>query len=144
MPHIPDSVQNYYTQIRQIDAAGILDLCLIAVLIFVLLSWLKGTSGMSLVRGAAFIAVGAIVLGTVFNLTVVNWLLRNSPVAAAVAVPIVFQPEIRRALERVGRTRVAARRGPRAGDAVLTALAEACGGRDTSMERARVRSWALS
>lgn len=128
MPRPPESVSTFLDTLQRLNAAGVVDIVLIAALIFGVLLWLKGTSGMSLVRGAAFIIIAGIVLGTLLNLTVVTWVLRNSVPALLVAVPIVFQPEIRRALERVGRTRVAARRNRRASEPVLTALAEACNG----------------
>jgi len=128
MPRPPESVSTFLDTLQRLNAAGVVDIVLIAGLIFGVLLWLKGTSGMSLVRGAAFIIIAGIVLGTLLNLTVVTWVLRNSVPALLVAVPIVFQPEIRRALERVGRTRVATRRNRRASEPVLAALAEACNG----------------
>jgi diadenylate cyclase len=126
MPQAPESLKTFFDTLHRMDAVSVVDILLIAVVIFVALLWLKGSSGMSLVRGAAVFIVAGIVLGSLLNLTVVNWLLRNSVPALLVAVPIVFQPEIRRALERVGRTRVAARRSRRASAPMLAALNEAC------------------
>jgi len=125
MPQPPESVRIFFDTLQRIDAASVLDILLIALLIYAVLVWLKGTSGMSLVRGAAFIIVAGLALASLLNLTVVSWLLRNSALPVLVVVPIVFQPEIRRALERVGRTRVAPRRNRRASEPVLTALSEA-------------------
>src|SRR3972149_5328712 len=59
---------------------------------------------MSLLRGITMVIVGAAILASVLNLTVLDWLLRNSFPALLIAIPIIFQPEIRRFLERVGRT----------------------------------------
>ncbi len=45
----------------------------------------------------------ALILARVFDLVVLNFLIRNSFIGLLIALPVVFQPEIRRALERVGR-----------------------------------------
>src|SRR5436305_3387647 len=125
MPQLPDSLRTFFDTLRRIDAASALDILLIAALIYAVLIWLKGSTGMSLVKGAAVVIITGLVLGSLLNLTTVTWLLRNSVPALLVAVPIVFQPELRRALERLGRTRVATRRGLRASDVTLGVLVEA-------------------
>ena len=59
---------------------------------------------MSLLRGIIIVIIGAVILTEALNLTVLSWLLRNSFPALLIAIPIIFQSEIRRFLERVGRT----------------------------------------
>ncbi len=125
MPQPPESVRTFLDTLHRIDLASAVDILLIALLIYALLLWLKGTTGMSLVKGAGIMIVAGLLLGSFLNLTVVNWLLRNSVPALLVAVPIVFQPEIRRALERVGRARMAARRHRRTSERLLVTLAQA-------------------
>lgn len=125
MPQAPESFRTFLDTLRRVNFASAVDIALIAVLIFAILLWLKGSSGMSLVKGAALIVVTGVVLGSLLDLTVVNWLLRNSVPALLVAVPIVFQPEIRRALDRLGRTRVATRRAQRASERVIETLCSA-------------------
>jgi len=125
MPQPPESVKTFIDTLLRIDPVSAIDILLIAAIIYAVLVWLKGSTGMSLVRGAAFVILVGLVAGSLLSLTVVNWLLRNSVPALLVAVPIVFQPEIRRALERLGRTRVASRRSRRASDVVLGALVQA-------------------
>jgi diadenylate cyclase len=44
-------------------------------------------------------------LGRLFNLVLLNWILKNLMTALIVAIPIVFQPELRTALEKLGRTK---------------------------------------
>jgi len=125
MPQPPESVKTFFDTLLRIDPVSAIDILLIAAIIYAVLVWLKGSTGMSLVRGSAIVILVGLVVGSLLNLTVVNWLLRNSVPALLVAVPIVFQPEIRRALERLGRTRVASRRSRRASDVVLGALVQA-------------------
>ena len=85
-------------------AASVVDILALATLIYVALLLLKDTTAMSLLRGIAIVVVGAVILVQVLDLTVLRFVLRNSLPALIIAVPIIFQPEIRRFLERVGRT----------------------------------------
>jgi diadenylate cyclase len=84
--------------------ASVIDIISIAVVIYLALLLLKGTTAMSLLRGILIVVIGAVILTEALNLTVLSWLLRNSFPALLIAIPIVFQSEIRRFLERVGRT----------------------------------------
>jgi diadenylate cyclase len=84
--------------------ASVIDVIAIAVIIYLALLLLKGTTAMSLLRGIIIVVIGAIILTQALNLTVLSWLLRNSFPALLIAIPIIFQSEIRRFLERVGRT----------------------------------------
>jgi len=86
------------------EAASVVDIFPLSVLIYLALLLLKGTPAMSLLRGIVMVLVGAVILASVLDLTVLDWLLRNSFPAVLIAIPIIFQPEIRRFLERVGRT----------------------------------------
>lgn len=92
----------------RVDFRSVLDILLVAGVIYSLLLMLRGTTAMSLLRGIAFVVLAAVVLGYFLQLTVVSWLLRNSLIVFGVAIPVIFQPEIRRALERVGRTNLIA------------------------------------
>jgi uncharacterized protein (TIGR00159 family) len=117
---LPD-LQPFAETFQRIGVRDVLDIALIAAIICWLLVWLRGTSAMSLLRGVAIVAALAILLGNLFDLTVVNWLLRNSLIPLLIAIPIIFQPEIRRALERVGRTGIRTWRG-RVSDEGLNAV----------------------
>jgi diadenylate cyclase len=85
-------------------AASVIDVFAIAVIIYLSLLVLKDTTAMSLLRGIIIVVIGAVVLTTALDLTVLRWLLRNSFPAILLLIPIIFQSEIRRFLERVGRT----------------------------------------
>jgi diadenylate cyclase len=124
-----DALQTAFDILRRIDSRDALDILLVAGVIYWLLRWLRGTSAMSLLRGIAIVAAVWLVLGNLFNLTVVNWLLRNSLTALLIAMPIIFQPELRRALERVGRTGMRSwrGRGPEHGlNSAVVAVARQC------------------
>jgi len=94
--------------LQRLDAAAVLDILLIALFIFALLMALRGTTAMTLLRGGVVIVSLLFLLGRVLELSVVNFLLRNSLAGLVLGVIVIFQPEIRRALERAGRTSVRA------------------------------------
>jgi diadenylate cyclase len=84
--------------------ASVIDILSIAVLIYLGLLLIKGTTAMSLLRGIVIVAVGAVIAAQLLELTVLDWIIRYSLPALIIAIPIIFQSEIRRFLERVGRT----------------------------------------
>ncbi len=100
-----DDIQNEIEDILdRIDAIDVLDVLLIAFIIYGVFLLLRGTAAIALLRGAALILVGVVFLARVLDLEVLDFLIRHSLTGLIIAVPIIFQPEIRRALERIGRT----------------------------------------
>ncbi len=88
----------------RLGPGSVVDILLIALLFYWVLLLLRGTTAMTLLRGVAFLLIAAVVLARIFDLRVLNFIIRNSFIGVLIAVPIIFQPEIRRALERLGRT----------------------------------------
>lgn len=82
---------------------NLLDIALVAVVFYGLLRLFRGTQAVQLVRGILVIALFIVIIWQT-DLTAFNWLLRNSTPALLFALPVIFQPELRRALERVGRS----------------------------------------
>lgn len=97
-------VDHYQEVLRQFRVSSAFDVLLIAVLIFSALRLLSGTRAMTQFRGALAIILLAVLLGRIFELTVVNFLVEHSLTAILIGGLILFQPEIRRGLDRVGRT----------------------------------------
>lgn len=122
MSEVLDGVKD---TLRELDARSVFDILLIATIFYWVLLLLRGTTAMTLLRGFAFLLIAAFVLARVFDLLVLNFLLRNSLIGLAVAIPIVFQPEIRRALERLGRAGVGAWLGRPGYDVTINAVIEA-------------------
>lgn len=80
-----------------------LEVAIIAAVIFWLLRLLRGTTAMTVVRGISFVVVAIVILSRVLDSVVLDWLVNNALTVVVILVLIVFQPEFRRALERVGR-----------------------------------------
>lgn len=92
--------------LHRLNGSAVLDILLIAAIIWALLMALRGTTAMTLLRGGVAIVCILFLLGQVLNLSVVNFVMRNSLPGLVLGVIVIFQPEIRRALERAGRTSV--------------------------------------
>jgi uncharacterized protein (TIGR00159 family) len=97
-------VQAVWATIARIDLRAALDILIVALVIYWVLLLLRGTTAMTVLRGIAILFLGGFLLSSVFQLTVLSWILRNALTALLVAIPILFAPELRRALERIGRT----------------------------------------
>ncbi len=84
---------------------AVVDVVLIAYIIYRIILLIRGTRAIHLVQGLLIFLVATVVSGW-FNLSAINWLLEQAQLSLLVAIPIVFQPELRRALEHVGRGRL--------------------------------------
>jgi len=82
--------------------ANVIDLLIVGVIIYFLLNLIKGTRAVQLIKGLVLIFVAS-VISQLLNLNTVHWFLRSVLTMLIVALPIVFHPELRRALEQVGR-----------------------------------------
>ncbi len=85
------------------DLRSLVDIAIVTTILYWLLSLISGTSAATLVRGILVLLAAGFVLSNLLNLTMLGWLLRNAIPALLVAVPILFAPELRRALEQLGR-----------------------------------------
>jgi diadenylate cyclase len=83
----------------------ILDISIVAYIVYKLFSLIRGTRAVPLINGL-FTLIIAYLIAKQLDLYTIQWILENSFVAASVALPIIFQPELRRALEHLGRGRL--------------------------------------
>jgi diadenylate cyclase len=82
-----------------------LDVGIVAIIIYGFLTLFRGTSAFSVLYGIAFLLGALLVVRSLPRLVMLNWLLTNTLPVLYVALLIVFQPELRRAMERIGRIR---------------------------------------
>ncbi len=88
---------------KPIGVIDVIQVLLLAFLVYKLILWMKNTRSYTLLRGIVFI-IAFVVLANVFNMEVIVWLLQNVGVVAITAIIIIFQPELRRMLERMGQS----------------------------------------
>ena len=88
---------------QRLNWLSILDILLVTCIFFLVLFSLRDTQAMVLLRGVIFLVVALVLLTTLVELPAFSWLVRNSLPALLLSIPVIFAPEIRRALERLGR-----------------------------------------
>lgn len=89
--------------LTQVSWGAIVDVVSVTLIIYGLLMLIQGTRADQILIGIA-VLIGLSVLVRILRLEVLGWLLQLALPALLVAIPIIFQPELRRLLEQLGRT----------------------------------------
>lgn len=92
--------------VQRLTWLDVIDILLVALTFFWVFYTLRGTRAMPLVRGIAALLIVMALLNRLVQLRAFSWLLRQILPALLVAIPVVFQPELRRALEHLGRGQI--------------------------------------
>ncbi|MDD4169564.1 MAG: diadenylate cyclase CdaA [Desulfotomaculaceae bacterium] len=93
---------DYLGGILKFNLYSVIDIFIVAFIVYKLMLMIKGTKAEQLIKGIAVLLI-ATALSSMLNLYTMNWILKQAMTALVVALPIVFQPELRRALEKLGR-----------------------------------------
>lgn len=83
----------------------VIDILIVAFITYKILGFIRETRAEQLIKGL-LVLVAATFLSDVFNLYSLNWILRGTMTLGMVAIVIVFQPELRRGLEYIGRSKL--------------------------------------
>jgi diadenylate cyclase len=89
--------------VESLTLAAVVDIFIVALLFFGLTFFIRGTQAVALLRGILILLMGLIFISGVFEFQALSWILSKVLTVLAVAIPVIFQPELRRALERLGR-----------------------------------------
>jgi diadenylate cyclase len=90
--------------VSQIDWVDVIDIGLVATAFYLLFSLAQGTQAVQLLRGMVLVILVAFVLSQMLPFKAFGWLISTALTPLLLAIPVIFQPELRRALERLGRT----------------------------------------
>lgn len=115
--------------LQRLDWVDAFDILLVAFILFWVLYLIRGTRAVSLLRGIVIFIIVVTPLSSLIRLRAFGWLTQRALPALLVAIPVVFQQELRHTLERLGRagTLFSRTTGDRAVLAqTLAAIAEAC------------------
>lgn len=82
----------------------LLDIAIVAIVCYKAMQLIQGTRAVQLLKGLVVLVVST-KLSEWFGLYTINWILKNAMTVGVIALLIVFQPELRRALEQLGRGR---------------------------------------
>lgn len=88
---------------QRLNWLSLIDILLVALILFGVLYLVRDTQAMLLLRGIILILIIVALLTSLANLPAFSWLVRNILPGLVFAIPVIFAPEIRRALERIGR-----------------------------------------
>jgi diadenylate cyclase len=99
---------------ERLDWLSILDISLVTAVFFIILMLLRDTQAIVLLRGGLLLIALLGVLTSLEVLPAFSWLVSSTLPALVLAIPVIFAPEIRRALERLGRTSTILPAGQRA------------------------------
>ncbi len=103
MTQLIDTIKNSFASFDFV--VDILDMALVAIIIYSLLKFTKKTRAMQVIKGLGIIIIVARIC-EYLQLQTMSWVLNYIINAGAVLLVIVFQPEIRRALEKIGRGKI--------------------------------------
>lgn len=91
-----------YLSIPKFSATDMFEILIITFLFYEVMVWIKNTRAWMLFKGIV-ILVFFVLIATVFNLTTILWIADKTFNVGVIAAIIVFQPELRKALEQLGR-----------------------------------------
>lgn len=100
-----ETLQNVFSQLERMQWSDYLDICVVAVILYWLIPVLRASGTMRVAK-----TVGALLVITwitdLFNLYTLNFLLRELLAVGVIAVVVLFQPELRRMLDHLGKVSI--------------------------------------
>jgi len=98
-------VETYLSRVSGIRWADIVEIFILAFLLYHILVWIKNTRAWSLLKGILVIAV-FILVAAYFEMNTILWIVQNMFGVAVTAVVVILQPELRKAVEELGRKNI--------------------------------------
>ncbi len=99
-------MQNFFQNIvLSIGITDVIDILIVAFVVYKVLGFIRETRAEQLIKGL-LILVAATFLADAFDLYTISWILNGTLTLGVIALVIVFQPELRRGLEYVGRSKI--------------------------------------
>ena len=105
MSQLNDFIATYIARMPSIRWVDIVEILLIAFLMYHILVWVKNTRARSLLKGIIVIAV-FILIAAYFQMNTILWIVQNAFGVAVTAVVVILQPELRKALEELGQKNI--------------------------------------
>jgi diadenylate cyclase len=99
---LPQNLAYLLYSTRQVET--VLDLLLVSLTYFLILVLIRRSQAAVLLRGVLILALVAVAVSALFQLPTFTYMLRAALIICLIATPLIFQPELRRGLERLGRT----------------------------------------
>ena len=101
MTNLVETLYSWLSFVRHISIRNLLEIAIIAFLVYEILLWIKNTRAWTLLKGIVVI-LGFTVFVYVLRLNTIFWIVSRLAFVATTALVIIFQPELRKALEELG------------------------------------------
>ena len=101
MANILMEIYSWISFVPKLTIKNLLEIMIIAVLVYEMLVWIKNTRAWTLLKGILLI-LGFFLMAVILELDTILWLLEKTSYIAVTAILIIFQPELRKALEQLG------------------------------------------
>ena len=101
MADLMEKVSSWLSLLPRISLGNLLEIVIISFLVYEILVWIKNTRAWTLLKSLVVILV-FVVFAAVLHLTTILWIMENATTIAVTALLVVFQPELRKALEQLG------------------------------------------
>lgn len=101
MTNLVERVYGWLSFVPRISLRNLLEIAIITFLVYEILVWIKNTRAWTLLKGIVVI-LGFTVFAYVLRLDTILWIISNFAFVATTALIIIFQPELRKALEELG------------------------------------------
>lgn len=141
-----EMIETYLSRVSDIRWADIAEIIIISFLLYQMLVWIKNTKAWSLLKGILVIAV-FILIAAYFEMNTILWIVKNMFGVAVTAVIVILQPELRKAIDELGRKNIISSIMPfelgkgsaegRFSDKTINEIAKAC------VEMGKVKTGAL-
>lgn len=96
-------ISNLTLLFQRLNWLSLLDLFIVTIIFYAMLQMIKDTKAVVLLRGMIILVLLLSILTTIISLPAFSWLIKTTLPALLLAIPVIFAPEIRRGLERIGR-----------------------------------------
>ena len=141
-----EMIETYLSRVSDIRWADVAEIIIISFLLYQMLVWIKNTKAWSLLKGILVIAV-FILIAAYFEMNTILWIVKNMFGVAVTAVIVILQPELRKAIDELGRKNIISSIMPfelgkgtaegRSSDKTINEIAKAC------VEMGKVKTGAL-
>ena len=105
MAQLMEMGRSWLSLLTRISPTNILEIIIISFVVYEILYWVKNTRAWTVLKGLVVICAFAL-LAAVLHLTTILWILENITGIAVTALLIIFQPELRKALEQLGSQKI--------------------------------------
>ena len=105
MAELMDRIGTWMWFLPRISLSNLVEIIIITIVIYEVLLWIMNTRAWTLLKGLAVILAFTL-FAAVFQLRTILWILERTATIAATALLVIFQPELRKALEQLGSQKI--------------------------------------